>query len=74
MSEEQAIADELTMWVDRLGGLYYVAETYGYDRRNLAKYMKGTSTPAPGTLLKLLALLEVDVPEFFRGVVRRLAA
>jgi DNA-binding phage protein len=74
MSEEQAIADELALRVDRLGGLYHVAETYGYDRRNLAKYMKGTSTPAPGTLLKLLALLEIDVPDFFRGVVKRLEA
>ena len=68
---EAAIAAELAHRVEVYGGINAYTSAFEVDKRNFARYLKGTRTPTLPQLLRHLSNMGVNPGEFFESVNKR---
>lgn len=71
MTDEEAIAAELSARVEAYGGINKYCRDFEVDKRNFARYLKGTRMPASDVLMRHIRNLGVPFGEFYDSVNER---
>lgn len=71
MTDDEALAAELAARIEAYGGLNAYCRDFDVDKRNFARYLKGSRVPGTPQLMQILRNLGVPFGEFFESADRR---